>query len=67
MYRGKDQGISGTEELYRLRGFATPAYAVQVTELVTRKGIIVARRGARREIFFLPFVLQLWGGKRGCT
>ena len=65
MGRGQEQGISLAEELDHSRCFAAVPAAACVTQAVPRQRVVVARRGAGREVLFcVCYIIRL--GEVGC-
>ena len=64
MGRGEDEGISLAEELDCSRGFAAAPAAAYVAQTVPRQRVVVARRGAGREVLFCCLIVRL--GEVGC-
>ena len=55
----EDEGISLTEELDRSRGFAAAPAAAYVAQAVPRQRVVVARRGAGREVLYCCLIVRL--------
>ena len=64
MGRGEDEGISLAEELDCSRGFTAAPTAAYVAQTVPRQRVVVARRGAWREVLFCCLIVRL--GEVGC-